>query len=118
MRLVYTPEQQTLQRELQEYFTGLLPPWTGSEPDMSCRFSRSLNGRGLLLSLMSQATVWPHSSIGLTGNWANAALVGSRRRSLRCCAREKQGLREQLGWSQAGGTKCDRPGWTRHVGAR
>jgi hypothetical protein len=48
--------------------TGLLPPQTGSEPNVPSRCCPSLNRQGPLLSPMSQVTEWPHSSISLTRN--------------------------------------------------
>jgi hypothetical protein len=41
--------------------TALLPPRAGSAPNVSSRFSPTMNGRGLLPSPTSHATAWPDS---------------------------------------------------------
>lgn len=55
-----------------QHSTGLLPPRTGSKPNVPYRFCPGLNERGLLCPV-SQVTAWPHSCIGLTGHRANVA---------------------------------------------
>jgi hypothetical protein len=59
-----------------QHCIGVLPPRTGTEPNVPGRFCPSPNGRGLLLSLVRQAAARPDNSIGRAG--IGASVTGRR----------------------------------------
>jgi hypothetical protein len=106
-------------KEGQLSYTGLV-----FSPDGRRIFLSNVKGNIKVFGVDQDAKVRPLFSIPLParrvgcGHRQGASFVGCRRSALRRCPRWDQGIREQLGRSQAGGSKCDRSSRTRHAGAR